>query len=108
MIIRPGRYRVARGNRRACRSQPTGNDLGHRPCQVLGHFLRQVSQAQVLLSRHAAMIGEQVAVDQLEQGRFACPVAPQQAYPLASFDLQINIFQEQRSAKTQAYFLQAD
>ena len=67
--------------------QPAGDDFGHRSGQPLRDLLRQISQRKFCWRAHCTAVRLQVAVDQLQQGGLAHAVAPQQAHPLAAFDL---------------------
>ena len=64
-----------------------GRDLLHEPAdpQSVGTF-------------HLAVVGVDLAADDLQQRRFAGAVAAQQPDPLAAADLQIDFIQERRPA----------
>ena len=90
------------------RAVPAGDDIEDRTGQPLRHVLGDQRHLQPLLAVDLAAVGRQLAGDQLQQGRLAGAVAPQQAEPLARLDLQVDAVEQRRAAEGHADVPQTD
>ncbi len=82
---------------------PPGNHVEDRTGNVRGRFLGNKGDAQTLTSGDLPAVGDQIPVQQLQQGGFARAVPSQETEAVSFFNLQADPVQEVRSAKCEMY-----
>ncbi len=93
---------------RAQLAQALGDHVVHAVVLVLGHFLFQARDHQVLGALDLAVVGLHLAGQDLEQGGLAGAVAAHQTEPLAGFDGEVDIVEQRLLAEVQLNLSQRD
>ncbi len=93
---------------RAQLAQALGDHVVHAVVLVLGHFLFQARDHQVLGALDLAVVGLHLAGQNLEQGGLAGAVAAHQTEPLAGFDGEVDIVEQRLLAEVQLNLSQRD
>ncbi len=89
-------------------AQSLGDHVEHAAFGAVWHFLRHPRDHHAVLYPHLAIVGMQLAGDQLHQGGFAFAVAADDAHPLVRLDRQIDMFEQERAADAEVDALQLD
>ena len=84
------------------------DDVEHAAVQLLRHCLRQTRDTHALGDHAHAVIGLQLAGDELEQRRFALAVAAEQTDALAGLDRQIDAIDQRRITEAQVQITQCE
>ena len=81
--------------------QPACDNVVHTALEIGRNLLCQPGKNRARRAEHFARVGLHIAHDDLHQGRLSRAVAPDQADPLARFELEIDLVEDRRSAEVQ-------
>ena len=79
-----------------------------RRIHIGGQILREPCNGERRLAPDFAAFGDHLTIDNLQQGRLARAVAPDQAHPLAGLDLQTRVFQHGLPPEGEGHMIEAE
>ena len=95
------RQAVVLGQSLGPRAQSAGDFLENRTGEPLRHFLGKHGGDEPLLPGDFALLRFEFSLNEPQQGGFAHAVATQQTHPLATFENEARLVQNQRAAEAQ-------
>ena len=103
----PGNVVILR-DERAELSEPRGHFIEHRAIRRTGNVLIEPGHAEPGRPPDRSPVGRHVSGDHLEEARLACPVAADEADPLARVDAQAGVLEEGQMAERKRHAVQGE
>ena len=88
--------------------EPGGHLFEDRSAPALGDLLDQPGDPDPLGADHLALVGREVAVEELQERRLPGTIPADQADPLAALDLPVDLVEQRRPAERDAHASHAD